>query len=83
MIGRRIAVHSEPAAGPAGCLDLSAGFSTDAEFAEMASRYATPGGTDEQVRDTLATAGAHQIVRQALSDVLARISSGRPQRPAK
>jgi pyrroline-5-carboxylate reductase len=61
--------------------DLSAGFDTCADFAEMASHHATPGGINEQVRDTLTAAGAHQIVRQALSGVLARISSSGPQPP--
>ena len=54
--------------------ELSAGLDGEIPFAEMADRYATAGGINEQMR-LLTSAEVRGIMRQALSQVLTRIST--------
>lgn len=55
--------------------ELSSGLDGEVPFVELADRFATAGGINEQVRKSLGAAGMQQMVRQALGEVLARVST--------
>jgi pyrroline-5-carboxylate reductase len=47
----------------------------EADFAELAAEYATPGGVNEQVARELREAGAYDALRAALDGALARLAT--------
>ena len=49
----------------------------DRELGALADDHATPGGLNQQVREDVRAAGTHEVVGQALDDVLARVRGAR------